>query len=68
MTKVYWQSLINPAYPTDADVGLTSGSNLRSALERKANQGGGGRGGRKGMKKMKRGQAKTLSDLPKLNQ
>jgi hypothetical protein len=40
---------------------------LRSALEDKARKSGGAGGKSRGTRKMKRGQAKTISDLPKLN-
>lgn len=66
MTSFYWKSLLNPSFPTPADLGQDSGSTLRSALTRKSLSQAGG--GKKGTKKMKRGQAKTLNDLPKLNQ
>lgn len=66
MLSIYFKSLINPSYPSLSDTGEVSGSNLRSALERKANSNK-GMGGRKGVRKMKRGQAKTINDLPKLN-
>jgi len=44
-----------------------SSQNLRTALEQKARQGGGGKKKLRGKRKMKPGQAKTLSDLPQLN-
>ncbi|GMI46581.1 hypothetical protein TrCOL_g11096 [Triparma columacea] len=65
MTTTYWKSLINPSYPSSVDLDEPAGSDLRSALSRKGSSSG---GHRRGTKKMKRGQAKTLSDLPKLNQ
>jgi hypothetical protein len=43
-----------------------SSQELRSALEEKARRNGGS-GAAKGKRKFKRGQAKSLSDLPKLN-
>ncbi|GMI15021.1 hypothetical protein TrVE_jg13937 [Triparma verrucosa] len=65
MITIYFKSLFNPSYPTLTDTDEVSGSNLRSALERKANKSGGIK--KKGVRKMKRGQAKTINDLPKLN-
>jgi hypothetical protein len=63
MTVAYWASLFNLDYlKPDA----SSGQNLRSALEEKAKYDGSG-GKKKGRRTMKRGQAKTLSDLPRLN-
>lgn len=40
---------------------------LRMSLEEKARKGGSAPSHARGKRKMKRGQAKTLSDLPKLN-
>lgn len=50
-------------YSVRQDVSQT----LRSALEAKAKKGGGPTGGRRGKRTMRPGQAKTLSDLPKLS-
>jgi len=62
MCKTYWITLFNPTYsPVEND----TGQQLRSALERKRQMSPGSP--RKGQRKMKRGQAKTLSDLPKLS-
>eukprot|EP00588_Corethron_pennatum_P012982 CAMPEP_0194276960 /NCGR_PEP_ID=MMETSP0169-20130528/9413_1 /TAXON_ID=218684 /ORGANISM="Corethron pennatum, Strain L29A3" /LENGTH=223 /DNA_ID=CAMNT_0039020807 /DNA_START=112 /DNA_END=783 /DNA_ORIENTATION=- len=60
MTREYWRSLIDPAYPE-----IDSSEGLRSALEAKAKKNVGAR--RKPNRTMKPGQAKTLSDLPVLS-
>jgi len=60
MTREYWRSLVDPAYPE-----IDSSEGLRSALEAKAKKNGGAR--RKPNRTMKPGQAKTLSDLPVLS-
>mmetsp|Transcript_16659 Transcript_16659/g.31189 ORF Transcript_16659/g.31189 Transcript_16659/m.31189 type:complete len:241 (-) Transcript_16659:143-865(-) len=60
MSKHYWLSLMNLDYPPK-----DSSQDLRSALDDKARKGGPTQA--RGKRKMKRGQAKTLSDLPKLN-
>lgn len=64
MTTGYWKSLLNINYM--AENRADASQDLRSALEQKARQGGGGKPSR-GKRKMKPGQAKTLSDLPALN-
>jgi len=65
MTKGYWLSLIDIRYMTKKE---DSSQDLRSALEQKAKQGGGGSNKpSRGKRKMKPGQAKTLADLPQLN-
>jgi len=65
MTVGYWKSLYNINYMTEKE--QDSSQNLRTALEQKARQGGGGKKKLRGKRKMKPGQAKTLSDLPQLN-
>jgi len=62
MTSAYWKSLFDLNYGKQE-----ASQELRSALEEKAKRGGGPASGGKGRRKMKRGQAKTLSDLPKLS-
>jgi hypothetical protein len=69
--KGYFRSLIDPSYPTAHDAGVINGANLRNSLQGKAMKSGGSRSSRGigggGGTKQKRGQAKTLSDLPKLS-
>jgi hypothetical protein len=62
MTKGYFASLFNIDYLQE-DVSQT----LRSALEEKAKQTGGGPKPKPRGRKMRPGQAKTLSDLPVIN-
>mmetsp|Transcript_450 Transcript_450/g.594 ORF Transcript_450/g.594 Transcript_450/m.594 type:complete len:224 (-) Transcript_450:892-1563(-) len=62
MTKGYFASLFNIDYLKE-----DQSQTLRSALQEKAKQGGGGPSKRSRQRKMKPGQAKTLSDLPQLS-
>jgi len=63
MVQNYFKSLINPDFPRVTDGGA---SELRSAVERRRLSKAAG--GRQMKRRMKPGKAKTLSDLPKLNQ
>lgn len=63
MTRAYFASLVQLDYLNDND----SSKDLRSALQEKAKNSGGGGASPRGKRKFKPGKAKTLSDLPVLN-